>query len=385
MNKLKRSIPDTLAQKYAIFFFLLIFLAAGCNKNPYNFNELPETVKGFFTLPDGKNVFDIDEQIQLTNKSENAESYSWDFGDGTKSTDKDPVKSYASSGIYTITLKAVGPGGTGTYSETVTIKEDIPAVTYKELFYIELGNDLIKKISLEPGSAPETVADITGKGGVGLAWDSANKKIYFSDFEDGSNGKIWRMNEDGSNMEELVSGIVDPYSIAINLKGGKIYWADDDGNISRANLDGSNAETAFIHIDDGMMRGIAYDSKKDIIYFYEVNDENLYAAKSDGTGVSKIVTGAYGYAIFVDEVNGKLYFEDRNIPAIMQANLDGSGIVKIADAPGTRIHGMAIDYSNNKFYWADRDKGIIRRANLDGSGMEPFLTNVKSPRGIFIK
>lgn len=385
MNNKSNYLTMDRIKKHTPLFLLAVLLMLGCSKPHYNFDALPKTVKGYFTIEDGKNVFDIGEEIKLTNKSEDADSYSWDFGDGSKSTEKDPTKSYTASGVYTITLKAVGAGGTGMYSTNVTIKEDIPAVTYKDLYYIELGNDLIKKVSLEPGSTPETVADVTGKGGVGIAYDSVNKKIYFSDFEDGSNGKIWRMNEDGTNMEELVSGIVDPYSIALNLKGGKMYWADDDGNISRANLDGTNVETSFIHIDGGMMRGIAYDSKHDIIYFYEVDNEDLYAAKSDGTGVSKIITGAYGYGILVDEVNDKLYYEDRNIPAIMQSNLDGSGIVKIADAPGTRVHGMAIDYSINKFYWADRDKATIRRANLDGSGIEAFLTNVKSPRGIFIK
>lgn len=364
-------------------FLLSVFLLSGCDKVKYNFDDLPDTVKGYFTIPG--NVFEIDESIPFTNNSESAESYTWDFGDGTKSTEKDPVKAYSSSGIYTVILKAVGAGGTGTYSQTVTIKENAPEVTYKELYFIELNNDLIKKVSLEPGSTAENVADITGKGGVGLAYDSVAGKIYFSDF-DSDNGKIWRMDMDGSNMEELVSGITDPYSIALNLNAGKIYWADDDGNIGRSNLDGSDVERSFINIDGGWMRGIAYDSKHDIIYFYEVYDENLYAANSNGGSVTKIIQGAYGYCIFVDEVNEKLYYEDRNVSAIMQANLDGSGIVQIAEAPdNTRIHGMGIDYSTNKFYWADRDKGIIKRSNLDGSGVEPFLTNIKSPRGLFIK
>src|SRR5690606_24200451 len=117
-----------------------------------------------------------------------------------------------------------------------------PPPTIKDLYYIELGQNAIRKVSLAPGSTPELIADIAGKGGVGLAYDSVNGKIYFSDFEVADDGKIWRMNMDGTGMEQLVNGIVDPYSIAINLAGGKIYWADDDGNISRADLDGGNLE-----------------------------------------------------------------------------------------------------------------------------------------------
>ena len=375
MSVLKKLLP---------LFLVPLIALVGCNKNHYNLEDLPPTVKGFFTV--SKTGFDLDESIQFTNASENADSYSWDFGDGTKSNEKDPVKGYTPSGIFTITLKAVGSGGTGTFSRDITITDPNENTgSDKELYFIEFDADVIRKISLEPGAAAESVADISGKGGVGLAYDPDNEKIYFSDFENEDNGKIWRMDPDGSNMEAIVSGITDPYSVAINLKGGKVYWADDDGNISRANLDGSSLEREFIRIDGGQMRGIAYDSKKDIIYFYEVDEEVLYAAKSDGTGVAKIIEEAYGYSIFVDEVNDKLYYEDRNEPAIMQANLDGSGIVKIADVPSTRIHGMAIDHNANKFYWADRDKGVIRRSNLDGSGVEAFLSNLKSPRGIFIK
>lgn len=374
---------SVLKKLFPLFLVSLIALV-GCKRDHYNLEDLPPTVKGFFTV--SKTGFDVDEGIQLTNASENADSYSWDFGDGTKSNEKDPVKTYTAPGIFTITLKAVGPGGTGTFSRDITITDpNAHTGSDKELYFIEYDAGAIRKISLEPGSSAEPVADISGKAGVGLAYDPENEKIYFSDFENTDDGKIWRMDVDGSNMEAIVSGITDPYSIAINLNGDKIYWADDDGNISRANLDGSSLERSFIHIDGGLMRGIAYDSKNDIIYFYEVDEENLYAAKSNGTGVAKIIEGAYGYSILVDEVNGKLYYEDRNEGAIMQANLDGSGIVKITDVPGTRVHGMAMDYDAGKFYWADRNNGVVRRCNLDGSGVEPFLSGLGSPRGIFIK
>jgi len=373
----------TVLKRFSPFFLIALLVMTGCKKEHFNFNDLSPTVVSFFTLD--KTSFDVDEDIQFTNKSEDAESYTWDFGDGTTSTEKNPVKNYTAAGTYTVSLRAIGPGGTGNYSMIITIIDKSSQGTDKELFFIEYGKSLIEKISLNPGSTAEQVADITDKAGVGLAYDSVNKKIYFTDFENEDAGNIWRMNLDGTNMEAIVSGITDPYSIAVNLKGGKIYWADDAGNVSRANLDGTGLERSFINIPDGMMRGIAYDSKNDIIYFYEVNEENLYAAKSDGTGVAKIIQGAYGYSVFVDEVNSKLYYEDRNEGSIMQSNLDGSGIVKIVDVPSTRVHGMAIDYSADKFYWADRDKGAIYRSNLDGTGSEVFLGSLKSPRGIFIK
>ena len=384
MDNCKNMNMMTILKKILPVALILLVAMAGCKKEKFDFDSLPPTVKSFYSLKSTKT--NINTVVQFTNASENADTYFWDFGDGTTSTEASPNKSYKDPGVYTIKLKAIGKGGTGNYSTDLTVI-DPDAVTNadKEMYFIEYNTKFIKKISLAPGATAENVVDITNKRGVSIAYDVKNKKIYYTDFEDSENGKIWRMNLDGSNMEELVTGIIDPYAVAINLDGNKIYWADDDGNISRANLDGTGVEKQFIHIEGGQMRALGFNSKTNILYFYEVNNEDLYAAKADGTGVGKLISGAYGYGLFVDEINSKIYYEDRRKTAVMQANLDGSGIVKIADAPSTRVHGMAIDYSNNKFYWSDRDKGMIKRANLDGTGAETFLSGLSSPRGVFIK
>lgn len=44
------------------------------------------------------------QQITFTNCSTGGGSYTWNFGEGTSSTDANPVKSYASTGTYTVTL-----------------------------------------------------------------------------------------------------------------------------------------------------------------------------------------------------------------------------------------------------------------------------------------
>ncbi|MEM1318777.1 MAG: peptidylprolyl isomerase [Bacteroidota bacterium] len=45
--------------------------------------------------------------IEFENKSQNAETYEWDFGDGNFSSDPMPSHQYKESGNYTITLKAI--------------------------------------------------------------------------------------------------------------------------------------------------------------------------------------------------------------------------------------------------------------------------------------
>jgi len=228
------------------------------------------------------------------------------------------------------------------------------------------------------------VLDITGKAGVGLAYDATNKKIYFSDFETTGEGKIWRVNEDGTGLQEIAGAILDPYGIALDVPGGKIYWTDDEGNISRANLDGSSPQIGLVNILGAQMRAVSLDVANNKMYFYDVNSEDLYSANLDGSNPTIIVGGVYGYAILVDTQNHKIYFDDQNTATLIRADLDGSNQVTI-DANGTRIYGMDIDYTAGKIYWSGRDSGELNRANLDGSSPEVLKTGLASPRGLFLK
>jgi PKD repeat protein len=45
-------------------------------------------------------------------------SYAWDFGDGATSTAASPSHSYAVAGVYTVTLKVTGPGGSNMMTRT---------------------------------------------------------------------------------------------------------------------------------------------------------------------------------------------------------------------------------------------------------------------------
>lgn len=57
----------------------------------------------------------------FTNNSLNAESYMWDFGDGTTSTEENPVHTYAADGTYNVKLTASGPGQTAEVTQEITV------------------------------------------------------------------------------------------------------------------------------------------------------------------------------------------------------------------------------------------------------------------------
>ena len=71
------------------------------------------------------------------------------------------------------------------------------------------------------------------------------------------------MDLDGGNMETPIPvQLVSPIGIAVDEKGGKIYWADSDTRkIQRANLDGTNVED-IITVKSGWPYYVAVDYKR---------------------------------------------------------------------------------------------------------------------------
>ncbi len=95
-----------------------------------------------------------------------------------------------------------------------------------------------------------------------------------------------------------------------------------------------------------------------MMYFYEVNLENLYIANLDGSNPLVLVPGVYGYGILVDSQNDKLYYEDQNSGLFVRTNLDATNPLTI-DNNGTRIYGLTIDYTDLKLYWSGYRKYIL--------------------------
>jgi len=361
--------------------FLVSLVSTGAGGSTISNVSITVTPASGFTVEDEENLIE-GVAVQFTNTSMGATSFSWSFGDAASSTstEESPSFSYPNEGTFTVTLTATSASGSDTFTKDVVIGE-APA-SIPELYYIALGDEFIRKLTLDGTGTVNDVVSIAGKGGVGMAYDSVNQKIYFSDFESYPNGNIWRMNLDGSELTSIASGIGDPYAVAVDPAGGKVYWVDDDGNVSKANLDGSSPQIGFLNVPGAQWRAIALDVENNKMYAYDVNVEQIYSANLDGSNPQVIITGNFGYALLVDTVNDKIYFEANRVLKV--ANLDGSNIQTI-DSTITRIYGMDIDYDEGKIYWSGRESGELNRANLDGSAKEVLKTGIASPRGLILK
>lgn len=357
-------------------FLLIIFSVASCGDD----DETTPQAAATFTA--SKTTAKIGEEILFTNTSENATAFRWSFGDGTTSKEISPKKVYTSSGTFVVSLLSTGAGGSMISSTEITILPD------PEVYFTEYNAGLIRKFGIStPGSVSDFL-DINGFAGVGLAYDATHEKIYFSDFEVYGEGKIWSINLDGTDLKALVEDLYDPYQLALDVEGGKVYWAEDAdeegfAHVRRANLDGTGMED-LATIDGGWCTGVALDLKNDKLYYYDINGEDLYLADLDGSDPTPILSDIYGYAIAVDTENDKIYFDEQYTPGLLMADLDGTN-VKTVDDTDTRIYGIAIDNENDKLYWSGRDSGEIYQTNLDGSHKVVLKTGLSSPRGIFLK
>ncbi len=103
--------------------------------------------------------------------------------------------------------------------------------------------------------------------GLTLASNSFAEKIYWTDF---GTDKIQRSDLDGSNVTDLVTGLISPYGIALDLTNSKIYWTDDGTNkIQRSDLDGSNVTDIVTGLNQPS--GIALDLTPDAPLSVELN------------------------------------------------------------------------------------------------------------------
>lgn len=115
--------------KRILYLASLLCLSAFSACNKQNINDLDintltaHKLSAGFTIDNPNGKVNETEVLLLTNTSENAVAYYWDFGNGTTSSLKQPAFSYPRCGNYTITLTVTAADGS-----TQTIKKDIVAL-----------------------------------------------------------------------------------------------------------------------------------------------------------------------------------------------------------------------------------------------------------------
>ena len=384
---------------------LSVIVITGCKENELG-NPLPSTVADFSYVVGNDGYAPA--EVTFTNKSLNATSFHWDFGNGQTSIDLNAVIFYDTPGLYTVTLTTT-PLNDVHYNQLVKTLivnvKDINAGKSKVLYFTTRspdGGGVHMVILNDEAPVVQDFDPVELDRAYGLAVDTANRKVFVSDY---LLGYIYRFDADGKNPVRILDINVPGQEIvdspeALMVVGDKLYWGRP-GGIYRCNFDGSNPE---VYIQTGLDIApeypidMQYDEVAGLIYF--VNDRTDYtggyfSVNFDGTNMQELILDIDGTAIEVDTETGKTYMAVYGVAGtaitengIYMSNTDGTGISKIGDFGVKATWGMTSDHELGKLFWGYKisnsaPDGKIIRANMDGTGQEDYITGV-SPHAMQI-
>lgn len=316
--------------------------------------------------------------------------YSWNFGDGTSSTEQNPIHLYTASASYTVTLVIVTTESAEVVESSQQVVVKNPDASGIPVFFTD-GSTVFTAYINEDAPIPTSIGIATLGDSYGMALDTVNNKLYITDLDA---DKILVANADGSDLHDFRTGAGDPTGIAIDYENGRIYWDTGDG-IRRADMNNATATqmedfvTGQGELDP---EGVSIDPVTGYV-FWNTYNAGVWRQKLDGSGLQEIIPdpdatidsgpGGGGSTIIV----GSRIFYDVYIASgdiqIKSANLNGSGVATVATGISRVVYALAYDKVNNKIYWGDRTPAVIKRANPDGTGVEPWYTGV-SARGLVI-
>ncbi len=238
---------------------------------------------------------------------------------------------------------------------------------------------------------------------VSVAKSGPKREIFWSETGgwDGPNlGKIFSAAFDGTGKSEVATNLNRPIGVALDVKSGYIYWAEDgfDPNpsrIVRANFDGSNQTTLFTKTN-GFTNAqmIALDLANGKIYWTEWQ-LGVCCGNLDGTGFT--VLGGSGNstnrytALALDLERRHIYFaEPQGRGMLFRMDMDGKNVVTVDPLIGVEgddwvVNSMMLDADNRCIYYPHAMPGAdqIIRMNLDSSDKTVLVQDTgREPLGI---
>jgi len=260
------------------------------------------------------------------------------------------------------------------------------------------------KLRKRSPTSQESIQDLVESAGLlppsGIAVDTSAGKVYWVN---GTTGKIYRANLDGTDVEDLVtlSFFGAPPSvcyIALDPSGGKMYWsyyvAFNTAKVQRANLDGSGPIEDLVNSLGStpyFIEDIAIDAFAGKLYWIEgglcqnCGGTLIRRADLDGTNKETVLGAATPTRwMDLDTLNGDIYWLD-TAGTIRRNTIAGGYTETVLSGQPSTAGGIVVDTSLGtsvgKVYWAAGSDSFIRRANLNGSHVEDVLGS-SFPSGI---
>ena len=310
----------------------------------------------------------------------------------------DTVSAIAAGRTSQVSRTLTAPNAPGTYYYGVCIGDDISSdtclvikITVVAVLIAESQRPPMYWVDADVG----TLQSLTGarvdrllpnvQNATSVAIDMAGNKVYWAEQTGNNSGRIRRANLNGTNVQlvrELTSA---PHRIALDTADGKLYLTNSRGKVQRMNLNGSGLEADLI-VNLDAPQGIAIDAAGGKVYWTEQTSDRtgrIRRANLNGSNVQlikELTSVPHGLAL--DTANGTLYLTNA-WGKVQRMNLNGSGyqpnLIVNLESP----RGVAVDVAGGKVYWTE--EGKIRRANLDGSNRQDVARGLGTPDAIFLQ
>lgn len=256
----------------------------------------------------------------------------------------------------------------------------------QQLYFVENQNGKTNKSDINGNTISQLSVDSIGM--YGVATDFVNKKIYTTNVV---TDEIFKSDLDGSSLSVLLNkpndGVDGPRGIAVDNKNNRIYWAESiSGKIRSSNLDGTDTMTIISDLLSPVDVALDLDSNK--LYWSDngIGAKKISKSNLDGTDTMTIIildSLKQISGIEIDVENGKLYwveFGDTN--KIAMANLDGTSTLILDSNTTGSPRGLAIDRDAEKLFWTDVIDSSISKMNLDGTIKTSIISLSPTPIGI---
>lgn len=361
---------------------MLSIVMVGCNEND-EFSNFDTADVDFVYSVDGDQYpldFYVVSTIQFTNTSSKSGAVSWDFGDGTTSTEANPTHKYAASGFYDVTLKVDGVGSIS-YPLMITDITTVPSITAQSDETLVI-NDVTVEIGIFLPNPEELKTKFT--------WTFPEGTVYAETGEEATEPFIGYYNEDGT--------IDYPGALSFKHIGSQKI-------IIQTQFDIEGEKRALAEASINVQVGCSYECPT---IYYSVYEGNIMALKlvdesllPEGTIVSPFDMGVGSGSmsqqiVFVtkdssDEegnivANDELFILDCGSQYTFvddsDANL-GDGKINVMSADGSSVNTLVSNVGQTAFYdpfqgcsdgeyiyYTDRNTGIKKRALTERGATE---------------
>jgi len=287
--------------------------------------------------------------IQFTDLSQNATGWNWDFGDGSNSTQRNPVHKYVDPGIYSVNLTATNENGTDSRLTTVTVMQLVGVGPYA--YIANSGDDNVSVIDTTTNKVTAMIP--VGNYPMGVAVTLDGKKVYVTNFF----GRTISVIDATKNKVTATIPVGNaPRGVAVSPDGKRVYVPHHEvGNPSNNTI--LIIDTATNEVEATVLVGevpfgvaVTLDGKK--VYVTNLRDKTVSVIDTaTNTVITTIPVGNDPCGVAISPDGKKVYVGNRGdstVSIIDTATNTVTATVNLENSP----YGIVVNPTGTKVYVA---------------------------------